>query len=64
VLSEARESGFIKGLYGFNSFASHGQWSHIFVPQQTFRVCATDSVSERNRFLVVTEMGNSLCISL
>jgi hypothetical protein len=27
----------------------------------TFRVCVMDSASERNRFLVLIEMGNSFC---
>jgi hypothetical protein len=56
----------LKGCCGFSFFfASHVQWSPIFISLQTsleiiFRVCAMDSDSERNRFLVGTEMGNSV----
>jgi hypothetical protein len=51
----------LKDFCGFSSFTSHGRWSSIFVPPQTnykvtFKVCAVDSASERNRFLVLTEM--------
>jgi hypothetical protein len=56
----------LKGSFGVSSFACHGQWSPILIPPQhkvTFRVCVMDSASEKNRFLVLTEMRNLLCIS-
>jgi hypothetical protein len=44
----------LKGSCGFSFFASHDN-GLIFIPLQT-------SASERNMFLVVTEMEKSLCI--
>jgi hypothetical protein len=41
-------------------------FSYLFLHKHnmvTFIVDAMDSSSERNRFLVVTQMGNLLCIS-
>jgi hypothetical protein len=58
----------LKGTRGSNSLASQGQWSPMLahshtLHEVTFNFWAIDSTSVRNKFLVVTEMGNLSGIS-
>jgi hypothetical protein len=58
----------LKGSHGSSSLAYQGQWSPVLVPNKrhevTFSVWAIDTASERNKFLALAEMENSLLISL
>jgi hypothetical protein len=57
----------LKGSCGCSSLASQGQWSPRLVPHKqhevTFGVWAIDSANERNKFLALVEIENSLLIS-